>query len=118
MSTAARSRSSATSTSCAARRATTRAGRSRRPHRSGRTRRPDMTKRDSWIVPLLSMVTCGIYGMWWHYQSTEELKVVSGRSDLSGVMDVLLSLVTCGVYFWYAEYRNAQIVTELLASRG
>lgn len=77
-----------------------------------------MTKRDSWIVPLLNVVTCGIYGMWWHYQCTEELKVVSGRTDLSGVMDVLIAVVTCGTFFWYAEYRNAQIVHELLAARG
>ena len=77
-----------------------------------------MTQREAWMVAVLSMVTCGVYGMYWHFTSTEELKVVSGRTDFSGMMDLLLGFVTCGIWYWYAEYRNAQVVTELMTRRG
>jgi len=77
-----------------------------------------MTQREAWLVAVLSLVTCGIYGMYWHYSATEELKVVSGRTDISGLTDILLGFVTCGFWYWYAEYRNAQIVTETLNRRG
>jgi len=77
-----------------------------------------MTQREAWMVAVLSLVTCGVYGLYWHYTTTEELKVVSSRTDFSGMMDVLLGLVTCGIWLWFAEYRNAQVVTELMTRRG
>ena len=77
-----------------------------------------MTQRESWLVPLLTLITCGFYGWYWHYKATEELKVLTGRADLSGLKDILLGAVTCNFYVWYAEYRNAQIVTTLMQQRG
>lgn len=77
-----------------------------------------MTQREAWMVAVLSLVTCGFYGLYWQYTTTEELKAVSGRTDFSGLMDVLLGLATCGLWIWYAEYRNAQVVTELMQRRG
>lgn len=77
-----------------------------------------MTRRDLVVVALLTIFTCGIYGLYWQYKTTEELKTVS-RKDLNAGLELLLTLVTCGIFGIYAHYRNAQIVTEQMkALRG
>lgn len=76
-----------------------------------------MTRRDLVVVALLTIFTCGIYGLW-QYKTTEELKSVSHK-DLNPGLELLLTLVTCGIFGIYAHYRNAQIVTEQMkALRG
>ncbi|MDQ3036085.1 MAG: DUF4234 domain-containing protein [Myxococcota bacterium] len=69
-----------------------------------------MTKREPWIVLVLTFVTCGIYHLWWQYTTTEELRDVSGRDELNPAMELLLTLVTCGLFAIYVAYRNAQLV--------
>ncbi|UJR83941.1 DUF4234 domain-containing protein [Sandaracinus amylolyticus] len=77
-----------------------------------------MTKREPWIVLVLTFVTCGLYHLWWQYSTTEELKRVSGRDDLNPTMDLILTLLTCGLWVVYVAYRNAQVVHEMYGSRG
>jgi hypothetical protein len=77
-----------------------------------------MTERSGVTVILLSLVTCGIYFFVWKYQTTEELKNVSGDTSINPMMDLLLSFVTCGVWAYYTDYRNAKKVHELLRARG
>lgn len=74
-----------------------------------------MTRRESWIPPVLTMVTCGIYMFYWQYVTTQELKQVSGREDLNPMMDLLLSILCCGFWSIYVQYRNAQVVHEMYA---
>ena len=44
---------------------------------------------------ILSIVTCGIYGIVWFIQMTDDARDVSGDSTLSGGKAFLLTLVTC-----------------------
>ncbi len=67
---------------------------------------------------MLTMVTCGIYLFYWQYVTTTELKNVSGRDDLNPAMDLALSLLCCGAWSIYVQYRNTQVVPEVLARRG
>lgn len=52
---------------------------------------------------ILSLVTCGIYGIYWMITLQDDSNLVSDDNTTSGVMVFLLSLVTCGIYgfFWY-----------------
>lgn len=77
-----------------------------------------MTRRDSWIVPVLTLVTCGIYYFIWQYTTTEELKTVSGREDLNPVLDLIITILCCGLYGIYVQYRNAQVIHEVMARSG
>ena len=55
---------------------------------------------------LLTIVTCGIYGLYWFVVLTNEMNKLSGREqDTSGGMALLLSLVTCGIYTFYWAYK-------------
>ena len=52
---------------------------------------------------VLSIVTCGIYGIYWFITLTDDAAAKAGDSEFSGVKAFLLTLVTCGIYgiYWY-----------------
>lgn len=68
---------------------------------------------------LLSLVTCGIYGLYWFYTLTEDTNKISGEPNpTNGVMAIILTLVTCGVYSWYWMYKRGQYIDNYHAMRG
>lgn len=55
---------------------------------------------------ILSIVTCGIYGIVWFIQLTDEIRDASDDETIpSGGVAFLLSLVTCNIYGFYWAYR-------------
>ena len=58
---------------------------------------------------VLSIITCGIYGIYWMITLTDDTAAKSGDTDLSGVKAFLLGIVTCGIYtfFWYYKMGKA-----------
>jgi len=77
-----------------------------------------LTRRSPITVVVLSLVTFGLYALYWLYVTTEELAQETGHGDLSPTMDVLLAICTFGLWGMYAAYRNAGIVHEELAAAG
>lgn len=60
---------------------------------------------------VLSIVTCGIYGLYWMYCIHEDVQEVCGRPmSVSGGMVILLTLVTCGIYGIYWSYKMGQLL--------
>lgn len=58
---------------------------------------------------ILTVVTCGIYGIFWFVSLTNELNMLCKENgDKSGGTCFLLSLVTCGIYslIWAYKYGN------------
>lgn len=56
---------------------------------------------------ILSIVTCGIYGIIWYIKLTNELNMLCKEAnDKSGGTCFLLTIVTCGIYnfFWAYKY--------------
>ena len=49
-----------------------------------------MTRRESWLVIVLTLVTCGVYLFYWQYVTTAELRTVSGRDDLNPILDLVI----------------------------
>lgn len=47
------------------------------------------------VVLLLSIVTIGIYGLYWHYKTFQEIKEYSGEG-IGGVLGLILALF-CGI---------------------
>ena len=77
-----------------------------------------LTPRTSLNVVLFTLLTCGIYGMIWMYQTTDELRVATGDESLKPGLDLALALLTCGVWWIYVDYRNAQKVYEVFRAMG
>lgn len=68
---------------------------------------------------LLSVITGGIYGLYWLYCLTEDTNKLSGDPNATGGgMVILLSLITCGIYSWYWMYKRGEIIDQFLMSRG
>ena len=68
---------------------------------------------------ILSLITCGIYALYWIYTANEDMKVISNTpGDTSGGMVILLSIVTCGIYEWFWLYKQGQKVDNAKVARG
>lgn len=66
----------------------------------------DKQERNIGLSIVLSIVTCGIYGIYWFITLNDEVKQKSKDETLaSGGLAFVLTLVTCGIYGYYWAYR-------------
>ncbi|WP_309714737.1 DUF4234 domain-containing protein [Armatimonas sp.] len=74
-------------------------------------------RREPVTVILLSLVTCGFYGIYWIYKVSEETLAYSGEQDMSPVIDTVLC---CFVPFYalYWIYKQSQRITRMQAQAG
>lgn len=54
---------------------------------------------------LFSILTCGLYGLYWIYKITEELNFFSEDQSISPGLTILLSIITCGLFTIYWSYK-------------
>lgn len=54
---------------------------------------------------LLSLITCGIYGIYWFVTLTDDAARKAEDPNFSGVKSFLFTLITCGIYGWYWYYK-------------
>jgi len=68
---------------------------------------------------LYSIITCGLYGIYWFVQMTDEAHQAAGRqTTASGIMALVYSLVTCGIYTFYWMYMMGKTLAEAQERRG
>ncbi len=68
---------------------------------------------------ILSIITCGIYGLYWIYKLTEDVNTLKGDPNAtSGGIVILLGIITCGIYMWYWLYKQGDNLDQIKASRG
>ena len=78
-----------------------------------------ISKRDLVLNIILTIVTCGIWGIIWEVQIADDIKLLTGEEGLvSGIVLVLLSLVTCGIYFIFWVYNAANKLELVKAAYG
>lgn len=76
--------------------------------------RAPIKNRNIALCIVLSIITCGIYGIYWLVCLVDDLNVASGRTgDTSGGVVFLLSLVTCGIYGIYWMYKAGEKVAYI-----
>ena len=62
---------------------------------------------------ILSIVTCGIYGIYWLYCIISDINTISGDPDsMSPIVVILLSYVTCGIYLFYWIYKAGTLLDQ------
>ena len=70
------------------------------------------------LAIILTIVTCGIYGIYWYIVMTNEIGRLSGDPDFSGLKHFLLSLVTCGIWTLVWAYQAGKHLNEAQRQRG
>lgn len=78
-----------------------------------------LQKRSISTAIILSIVTCGIYGIYWFIKLNDEINyITNSQNDTSGGMAFLFSLITCGIYQYYWAYKMGRKLDEFAAARG
>ena len=77
-----------------------------------------MKQRSIPLCVIYSIITCGIYSIYWFICLTEERRVVSDRYQPSGGLAFLFSLITCGIYGIYWGYKMGEAMDDARAQHG
>jgi len=79
-----------------------------------------MEKRDVAVAVILTIVTCGIYGIYWSYKIAEGFDVTPTESRVTTTpgTTILLWIVTCGIYGYYCYYKWGCASVEISARYG
>lgn len=73
-----------------------------------------ITGRGIAVAVILTIVTCGIYGIFWMIKLNDEINYLSGETNAtSGGMVFLFSLITCGIYAIYWAYKMGERVDRI-----
>lgn len=84
-----------------------------------------MKKRSPVLVLLFSLITCGIYYLYWYVVTTNEIEHELKNPDgscKSGGMTILFMIITCGIYtfYWWFKQgkRKKEVVSKDLAQQA
>ena len=76
-------------------------------------------RRNIAVCIVLTLVTCGIYGIYWIVCLTNDVNTASGDvNGTPGGMVVLLTIVTCGIYGIYWAYKQGEKLDFTKNNRG
>ena len=65
------------------------------------------------LAIVFTLITCGIYGIYWFIVLTDEAKEAAGDTELaSGGLAFVFTLLTCGIYGIYWAFRMGQIMNK------
>ncbi len=76
-----------------------------------------MKQRNIALCILFSILTCGIYSIYWFVVLTDELNAAAqSHSNTDGGLALLFSIITCGIYTFYWMYKMGKNV-EIIHNR-
>ncbi len=68
---------------------------------------------------ILSIVTCGIFSIYWQYKLAEDVNYVKNDPNAtSPALVVLFSIITCGIYYMYWMYKAGETVDAVRVQQG
>ena len=78
-----------------------------------------ITERNIALCIVLSIVTCGIYGIYWMVKLNDEINMLDGTpEDTTGIMVVVFTISTCGIYGFFWMYKMGTKVDNIKAGMG
>ena len=78
-----------------------------------------ITPRSIPLCIIFSLITCGIYGIYWMIKLNDEVNIVSGEPQAtSGGIVFLLTVVTCGIYGLYWLYKMGERCDRIKGVNG
>ena len=73
--------------------------------------RAQIEERNIVVYLLLTLVTCGIFGIYWLVVMLKDIATTSGE-DINPWMVILLSIITCGIYGIYFSYQMGKYMVK------
>src|SRR5690625_5378537 len=70
------------------------------------------------IAIILSIITCGLYYLYWIFAMTREIAHLNNAPTFSGGLTIILGIVTCGIYFLFWFYQVGEHLTQLKAKHN
>lgn len=68
---------------------------------------------------ILTVVTCGLYALYWMVVLTDDINELSGEPQATtGVLSLVFTLVTCGLYYFYWAYKMGDRICNAKLQRG
>lgn len=67
---------------------------------------------------ILSIVTCGIYGLYWYVCITDDMNAAAEEQGTTGVMALLFTIITCGIYGYFWAYKMGEKVDAVKTKNG
>ena len=67
---------------------------------------------------LLTLVTCGIYGLFWQYKQIKTLNAWLRKEEFSFATWFFLTILTCGLFSVYYEHKMAKGINEIQENNG
>lgn len=67
---------------------------------------------------IFSVITCGLYNIYWNYRQMEAMNALLGRREYEFWKWALLTVVSCGLYHIYYEYRMGSDLQTWLTQNG
>ncbi len=67
---------------------------------------------------VFSIITCGIYALYWFVQLNNEIIELSGEEGTSGGKVLLFTIITCGIYSLFWAYKIGEKVAAVRQKRG
>jgi len=76
-------------------------------------------KRSIGLCIVFSIITLGIYGIYWFVKLHNEAQIAAGEQEgTSAGVAFLLTLITCGIYGYYWNYKQGEKLDKACADRG
>lgn len=74
-----------------------------------------MKNRNIALAIVFSIITCGIYGIYWFVVLTNDMNSLSTSDgfETSGGMALLFTIITCGIYGFYWSYKMGAKLNEI-----
>lgn len=73
--------------------------------------RAKIEERNIVVYLLLTLVTCGIFGIYWLIVILKDIATTSGE-DINPWMVILLTIITCGIYGIYYSYMMGKYMVK------
>jgi hypothetical protein len=69
-------------------------------------------------VLLLTLVTCGIYYLYWVYETSKDVEDFLGETDIPPIVHILLFIITGTLYGFFWDYWLAQKIVKMQRRAG
>ena len=78
-----------------------------------------MKQRNIAVCIILSLITCGIYGLYWFVVMTNDVNTLANPPQkTSGGVALLLTIITCNIYGLYWAYKMGGLLDSAQTQRG